>query len=84
MFRTFKIRKGDENEPDYVSEIIHKDYNGKQVNKFINNSTMYGPNLENTLEEGIKDLNEWVYEDLKMFNTQRQNIQTQNPNNQGQ
>lgn len=82
---TFKIRKGDNNEPDYVSEMIYKDYDGKQVgSSIINNSTMYGPNLENTLEGGISSLNEWVYDKLKMYNTQRQNIQTQNPNNQGQ
>jgi hypothetical protein len=81
---TFKIRKGDENEPDYVTETIVKDYSGKEVDRSINNSTMFGANLENALSSGIDDLNSWVYEDLKMFNTQRQNIQTQNPNNQGQ
>jgi hypothetical protein len=82
---TFKIRKGDENEPDYVTEMIYKDYDGKQVgSSIINNSTIFGPNLENALEGGISDLNEWVYTDLKMFNQQRQNIQMQNSNNQGQ
>jgi len=79
---SFKIKKGGPNDPDYVTEQVYRDYNGKQVGSTIyNNSTSFGGNLEGVLGDAINDLNGWAYEDLKKFSQQQQNIKMQTPGN---
>ena len=79
---SFAIRKGGPNDPEYITEQIYRDYNGKQVGTpIINNTTSFGGNLEGVLGDAIDDSNQWVYNDLKMFSQQQQNIQMQTPGN---
>lgn len=76
---SYTIRKGGDSEPDYVTETILKDYSGKQVGSLINNSTMFGANLENDLNENIGTLNEWATRGLKQSSMQSQNIRMNTP-----
>lgn len=79
---SFTIKKGGPNDPDYITEQVFRDYNGKQVGStIINSSTNFGGNLESALGDAVNDLNGWAYEDLKKFTQQQQNIQMQSPGN---
>jgi hypothetical protein len=79
---SFKIKKGGPNDPDYITEQVYRDYNGKQAGTTIyNNSTSFGGNLEGVFGDAVRDLNGWAYEDLKKFSQQQQNVQMQSPGN---
>lgn len=77
---TYKIRKGGDNEPQYVSEITLKDYDGSLVGPPVTNSSVnFGRNLQGDLEDGIDKLNYWSAIGLKQVSLQQKNIQMKTP-----
>jgi hypothetical protein len=77
---TYRIRKGGNNEPEYVSELTYKNYDGSIVGTPITNySTNLGRNLESDLNDGIGELDWWSSEGVKQVYQQQKNIQMKSP-----
>ena len=77
---TYKIRKGGDNEPQYVSELTYKNYDGSIIGSPVtNNSTNLGRNLEADLNDGIDELNWWSSQGIKQAAQQQKNIQMKTP-----
>jgi hypothetical protein len=77
---TYRIRKGGDNEPQYVSELTYKNYDGSIIGSPItNNSTNLGRNLEADLNDGIDELNWWSSVGIKQATQQQKNIQMKTP-----
>jgi hypothetical protein len=76
---TYRIRKGGDNEPPYVSELTYKNYDGKIIGTPITNySTNLGRNLEADLNDGIGELDWWAAQGIKQVQQQK-NIQMKTP-----
>ena len=77
---TYTIRRGGDNEPQYVSELTYKNYDGQIIGSPITDySTNLGRNLESSLNNGIDELNWWAAKGLKQATQQQQNIRMQTP-----
>ena len=79
---TYRIRKGGENEPEFISELTYKRYDGSIIGSPITNSSVnFGRNLEGDMDDAIGELNDWASFGIKQVMQQQQNIQMQTPAN---
>jgi hypothetical protein len=77
---TYRIRRGGDNEPTYISELTYKNYDGSIIGSPItNSSTNLGRNLEADLNDGIDELNWWSAQGIKQAAQQQKNIQMKTP-----
>lgn len=80
---TYTIKKGGPNDPDYITELTIKDYDGSVIGSPITNyTTPFGNNLESDFDKAVGKLNKWAYTDLKAITQQQKNIQMQTPGSQ--
>ena len=77
---TYRIRRGGDNEPTYISELTYKNYDGSIIGSPITNSSAnLGRNLEADLNDGIDELNWWSAQGIKQAVQQQKNIQMKTP-----
>ena len=71
----YTVRAGGKGEPDYVTGLKFFDYDGKEVASGTNNITRFGGNLDQSFNNGVDAINNYVYTELSKVAKQKENIQ---------
>jgi hypothetical protein len=71
----YTVRAGGKGEPDYVTGLKFFDYDGKEVASGSNNVTRFGGNLDQSFDNGVNAINNYVYNELSKVAKQKENIQ---------